>query len=128
MAQSYFNRVDTWVFGLDNTLYHPSKRLFEQIEVPWTHCVIDALDVDRDRADYLRSHDWKSLGNTLTGLMREHDLDPVPYLVAVHNIDISHITPETLPLRQATPRSGGASSSIRRAPHLMPNVPFKPVV
>lgn len=89
-----FKHVDTWVFDLDNTLYHPSARLFDLIEVHMINYVMETLGVDRDRADYLRGHYWKIYGTTLAGLMREHDLDPVPYLVAVHDIDMSHMTPD----------------------------------
>ncbi len=30
----------------------------------------------------------------LAGLMKEHDLDPGPYLVAVHDIDLQHLDPD----------------------------------
>lgn len=92
MVQSHFKHVDTWVFDLGNTLYHPSARLFDQIEIHMTNYVMDALGVDRDRADYLRGHYWEKYGTTLSGLMREHDLDPLPYLVAVHDIDMSNMS------------------------------------
>ena len=32
---------------------------------------------------------WKTYGTTLAGLMREHDVDPAPYLHDVHDIDFS---------------------------------------
>ena len=91
MPKHAFSHVSQWVFDLDNTLYHPSARLFDQIEVKMTAYVMDALKVDKAEADRLRSHYWREHGTTLAGLMREHDLDPEPYLEAVHDISMDHL-------------------------------------
>lgn len=94
MPKPDFARVRTWVFDLDNTLYPPSMRLFDQIEVKMTDWVMRALQVDRARADHLRAHYWHSYGTTLAGLIREHDVDPGPYLTEVHDIDFSVLAPD----------------------------------
>lgn len=87
-----FHHVRDWVFDLDNTLYPPSARLFDQIEVKMTDFVMQSLNVPRDEADHLRSHYWQLYGTTLAGLMQEHDVDPTPYLVDVHDISLAHLT------------------------------------
>ena len=78
-----FASVRDWVFDLDNTLYPPHMRLFDQIEVRMTDWVMRALQVDRARADHLRAYYWATYGTTLAGLMREHDVllmpEPVYY-------------------------------------------------
>lgn len=89
MVRQNFQHVDTWVFDLDNTLYPPRYRLFDQIEVRMTRWVMEALSVSRDEADRLRRHYWDTYGTTLAGLMREHGVDPGPYLHEVHDIDFS---------------------------------------
>ena len=94
MAKSDFTHVTTWVFDLDNTLYPPHMRLFDQIEVRMTDWVMQALQVDRARADHLRAYYWRTYGTTLAGLMREHDVDPGPYLNEVHDIDFSVLAPD----------------------------------
>jgi len=91
MIKSDFSHVTTWVFDLDNTLYPPSARLFDQIEVLMTQYVMDALEVDHATANHLRDHYWQKYGTTLAGLMREHDIDPGPYLDVVHNIELGHL-------------------------------------
>ena len=93
MASPDFASVTTWVFDLDNTLYPPQARLFDQIEARMTTFVMQALGVDAARADHLRRHYWREHGTTLAGLMREHDVDPGPYLDEVHDIDLSHLAP-----------------------------------
>lgn len=91
MVKDSFSHVSHWVFDLDNTLYPPHARLFDQIEVRMTAYVMDALGVDQARADHLRQHYWHSYGTTLAGLMREHDVDPTPYLTDVHDISLDHL-------------------------------------
>ena len=94
MPAQAFSHVSHWVFDLDNTLYPPSARLFDQIEVRMTAWVMDALKVERAEADRLRRHYWQLYGTTLAGLMHEHGLDPAPYLVDVHDIDMGQLTPD----------------------------------
>jgi putative hydrolase of the HAD superfamily len=94
MPKEAFAHVTTWVFDLDNTLYPPHMRLFDQIEVRMTDWVMRALQVDRARADHLRAHYWATYGTTLAGLMTEHGVDPGPYLTAVHDIDLSVLAPD----------------------------------
>ena len=95
MPRQVFNDVQYWVFDLDNTLYPPSARLFDQIEVKMTQYVMDALKVSKEKADSLRVHYWQHYGTTLAGLMREHDVDPTPYLTHVHEIDMTHLEKDT---------------------------------
>lgn len=94
MPKQDFTHVTTWVFDLDNTLYPPHMRLFDQIEVRMTDWVMQALQVDRARADHLRAHYWATYGTTLAGLMTEHGVDPGPYLTDVHDIDFSVLAPD----------------------------------
>ncbi|NOE33196.1 MULTISPECIES: pyrimidine 5'-nucleotidase [unclassified Ruegeria] len=94
MVKPAFSHVTQWVFDLDNTLYPPHMRLFDQIEVLMTDYVMRAIGVDQAEADRLRAHYWREYGTTLAGLMAEHDLDPDPYLHAVHQVDMSHMDPD----------------------------------
>ena len=91
---SAFNDVDTWIFDLDNTLYAPEARLFEQIEVRMTEWVVDALGVDSSEANGIRKRYWSRFGTTLAGLMREHDVDPEAYLEFVHDISLDRLEPD----------------------------------
>ncbi len=94
MPKQHFTHVDTWVFDLDNTLYPPEARLFDQIEVKMTDYVMATLGVDRAEADHLRNKYWHDHGTTLAGLMNEHGIDPDPYLVAVHEISLDLLEPD----------------------------------
>ena len=96
MPKQHFQHIQTWVFDLDNTLYPPQARLFDQIEVKMTQYVMETLHVDRDEADRLRQKYWHEHGTTLAGLMQEHDIDPDPYLVDVHEISLDHLEPDAV--------------------------------
>jgi putative hydrolase of the HAD superfamily len=94
MPRDAFSHVDTWVFDLDHTLYPPSARLFDLIEVRMRAWIMDTIGVDQPEADRLRKHYWETYGTTLTGLMREHGVDPAPYLTDVHDISMESLTPD----------------------------------
>jgi putative hydrolase of the HAD superfamily len=94
MVAASFSHVRVWVFDLDNTLYPPSARLFDQIEVRMTDWVARELGVDRAEADRLRDDYWRRYGTTLAGLMAEHGADPGPYMTEVHDIDFSVLSPD----------------------------------
>lgn len=96
MVAASFSHVKVWVFDLDNTLYHPSVRLFDQIEVRMTNYVSSLLNISKEEADHLRGHYWKQYGTTLAGLMREHEIEPMAYLEDVHDIDFSVLSPDPL--------------------------------
>ena len=105
-ALTDFAHVEAWVFDLDNTLYPADIRLFDQIERRMTDYVMRTLTVDQAAADRLRQRYWEEHGTTLAGLMREHGIDPEPYLAEVHDIDLSAV-PAHQALRDAIGRLPG---------------------
>lgn len=96
MPAEYFSDVRAWVFDLDNTLYPPEMRLFDQIEGRMVSYVMDTLGVTQTKANHLRHSYWSQYGTTLAGLMHYHDIDPVPYMQHVHDIDFSVLRPDEL--------------------------------
>lgn len=86
--------VRTWIFDLDNTLYPPQARLFDQIEVRMTAFVVRELGLEPDQADALRKSYWRDYGTTLKGLMVNHAIAPGPYLSEVHDISFNALTPD----------------------------------
>ena len=123
MPKHDFSHVDTWVFDLDNTLYSPDLRLFDQIEVKMTRFVMEIVGVDLAEANRLRMLYWREHGTTLAGLMRLHGMDPGAYLEEVHDIDMGALTPdadlrariEALPGRKIISTNGTAPYAARVA-------------
>lgn len=89
-----FQQVTTWVFDLDNTLYPPSMRLFDQIDRRMTAYVMRELGLPQPEANRLRHDYWRAYGTTLAGLMDRHGIDPEPYMIEVHDIDFSVLAPD----------------------------------
>src|SRR3712207_1764221 len=94
MVAASFRHVRAWVFDLDNTLYPPSARLFEQMQPRITAFMARTLGIPEAEADRLRDTYWLRYGTTLAGLMAEHGIDPGPYLEEVHDIDFSRLRPD----------------------------------
>ena len=116
-----FDHVRTWIFDLDNTLYSPEVRLFDQIEVRMTEWMMTALGLRRAEADAVRRHYWQRYGTTLAGLMEEHGVDPAAYLDDVHEVRLDALVPdpelaaaiEALPGRRIVYTNGSAPYAIR---------------
>jgi putative hydrolase of the HAD superfamily len=96
MSPDAFDHVETWVFDLDNTLYPPEVRLFDQINARMSAFVMRELGLDAEAADALRHRYWKAHGTTLAGLMQHHGVDPEPYMIEVHDIDFSVLPPDAV--------------------------------
>ena len=87
------DKVETWVFDLDNTLYPHSLRLFDQVTEKMRAYVMRELRLAEAEADTLRHRYWQEHGTTLAGLMENHAIDPIPFLDEVHEIDLSALVP-----------------------------------
>lgn len=94
MIKPPFDRVETWIFDLDNTLYPPDERLFRQIEARISIYLQRELGVDAAEAETLRRSYWHDHGTTLAGLMIHHKIDPDPFLQEVHEVDFSVLAPD----------------------------------
>jgi pyrimidine 5'-nucleotidase len=73
-----------WLFDLDNTLHHASHAIFPAINRAMTQYIIDALQVERDEANRLRTGYTQRYGAALLGLARHHPVDPHDFLKVVH--------------------------------------------
>lgn len=81
--------VDCWIFDLDNTLYPPSTRLFDQIDVRMGEFIQNLLGCDPIEARRVQKLYFHDHGTTLSGLMHYHAIDPHDFLNFVHDIDMT---------------------------------------
>ena len=81
--------VDCWIFDLDNTLYPPSTRLFDQIDVRMGEFIQNLLGCDAVEARRVQKLYFHDHGTTLSGLMHYHAIDPNEFLDFVHDIDMT---------------------------------------
>lgn len=83
--------IETWIFDLDNTLYHVSANLFDQIDRRMCAYVAEYLNIPAAEAYKVQKSFFREHGTTLRGMMQCHNMDPDPYLEYVHAIDFSAI-------------------------------------
>lgn len=86
--------VDTWLFDMDNCLYPASANLFQQVDTRMRHYIMRLFDLDSAAAHQMQKQYFHSFGTTLSGLMREHGVDPYAFLDYVHDLDFSVLTPD----------------------------------
>ncbi len=100
-----FQQIDIWVFDLDNTLYSPDCKLFDQIDVRMGTFISELLSIDRMEARRIQKEFFFRYGTTLRGLMNEHGVKPADFLEFVHDID-----------RSVIPRDEALDAAIARLP------------
>lgn len=81
--------VDCWIFDLDNTLYPPSTRLFDQIDMRMGQFIQQLLGCDATEARRVQKLYFHDHGTTLSGLMHFHATEPHEFLNFVHDIDMT---------------------------------------
>ncbi len=100
------SHIDTWIFDLDNTLYHPRHRLFDQIDARMGAYIAQLEDCDLATARTIQKRYFHDHGTTLAGLMANHGVEPDHFLEFVHDIDLSVIDADG-PLRAALSKLPG---------------------
>lgn len=86
-----FEHIRDWIFDLDNCLYPASSRLFELIDERMGAYIQRLLDCDPAEARRIQKHHFHTHGTTLSGLMKEHDVDPHDFLGDVHAIPLDRV-------------------------------------
>ncbi len=89
-------KINTWIFDLDNTLYSADSGIFQQVHKLMGDFVSKNLDMDLTEAKKLQAKYYKQHGTTLRGLMDNHGIDPDYFLDEVHRLDYSIVGPNTL--------------------------------
>lgn len=89
-ARADLDHVEVWVFDLDNTLYHPTRcDLFPEMDRRMNAFIADMLAIPVEAAVERRRLWYDRHGTTMTGLMREHGIEPTAFLDFVHDLDLS---------------------------------------
>lgn len=101
-----FAHVEHWVFDLDNTLYPSSCNLFAQVDRRIGDYIAERFGLPYEEARRKQKAYFREYGTSLRGLMLEHDIDPIPFLDYVHDIDVTPVAPSPL-LDQALARLPG---------------------
>ena len=85
--------VETYLFDLDNTLYHASTGLMDAMVQRIQDYVVEYYGVSMEEAEHIRKSYWANYGTTLAGLMQVEKINPQDFLNYVHDVDLSVIQP-----------------------------------
>ena len=86
-------KINTWIFDLDNTLYSADSGIFQQVHKLMGEFISKFLNMDLVEAKKLQSQYYKQHGTTLRGMMDNHGVDPDHFLEEVHRLDYSIVGP-----------------------------------
>ena len=89
---SLINKIDTWIFDLDNTLYSADSGIFQQVHQLMGKFIKEYLNLDLKKAKELQSKYYKEHGTTLRGMMDNYGVDPDYFLEEVHKLDYSIVS------------------------------------
>jgi len=87
------NKINTWVFDLDNTLYSADSGIFQQVHTLMSKFISEFLNIDTKEAKEIQRKYYKKHGTTLRGMMDNHGVDPDVFLAEVHKLDYSIVGP-----------------------------------
>ena len=85
-------KINTWIFDLDNTLYSADSGIFQQVHKLMGEFISKNLNMDMPEAKKLQAKYYKQHGTTLRGLMDNHGIDPDYFLDEVHRLDYSIVS------------------------------------
>ncbi len=87
------NKISTWIFDLDNTLYSADSGIFQQVHILMGKFVSEHLNIDIKKANEIQRKYYRQHGTTLRGMMDNHNVDPDHFLSEVHQLDYSIVGP-----------------------------------
>ena len=90
--------IKYWIFDLDNTLYSGQTKVFSEVDKKMSAFISKKMNVDLMKAKEIQKKYFYEYGTTLSGLMKQNNIDPHDFLDFVHDIDISWL-PKDLKLK-----------------------------
>ena len=91
--------IKYWIFDLDNTLYSGQTKVFAEVDKNMSAFISKKMNIDLVKAKEIQKKYFYEYGTTLSGLMKQDNIDPHDFLEFVHDIDISWL-PKDIKLRE----------------------------
>ena len=91
MLKSSFEKKNFWIFDLDNTIYDPESKIFDQIDLRMKKFISSRLNISQEKAFKIQKKFYKEYGTTLSGLMKHYQIQPDEFLKFVHDVDLSKL-------------------------------------
>lgn len=91
----------TYFFDLDDTLYPPSTRVWEQIGKRINLYLSERMGFPPEQVQQIREKYFREFGTTLRGLQANHNVDMDDYLAFVHDVPLQDYIRPNPALRKA---------------------------
>ena len=91
MLKSSFEKKNFWIFDLDNTIYDPKSKIFDQIDLRMKQFISSRLNISKEEAFKIQKKFYNEYGTTLSGLMKHYQIQPNEFLKFVHDVDLSKL-------------------------------------
>ena len=91
MLRRNFEKKNFWIFDLDNTIYDPKSKIFDQIDLRMKKFISSRLNISQEEAFKIQKKFYKEYGTTLSGLMKHYQIQPNEFLKFVHDVDLSFL-------------------------------------
>ena len=88
MLKSSFEKKNFWIFDLDNTIYDPKSKIFDQIDLRMKKFISTRLNISEKEALKIQKKFYKKYGTTLSGLTKHYQVQPNEFLKFVHDVDL----------------------------------------
>ena len=92
MFKDIFSDKKFWLFDLDNTIYSPDTKIFDEIDIRMKKYISQLLNISESEAFRIQKIYYKEFGTTLSGLMKNHNIDPDHFLEYVHKVNLDKLT------------------------------------
>ena len=107
----------TWIFDLDNTLHDAESKIFPLVNIRMNEYISSYLDISIEDASELRQSYWVTYGATLKGLIKHHNINPIDFLAATHDLqDFNNLVTPEINLKETISKIKGRKIIYTNAP------------
>ena len=106
MFKDIFSDKKFWLFDLDNTIYSPNTKIFDEIDNRMKKYISKLLKISESEAFKIQKLYYKEFGTTLSGLIKNHNVNADEFLDYVHKVDLKNLT-ESKDLKKSIAQLGG---------------------
>ena len=92
MFKDIFSDKKFWLFDLDNTIYSPDTKVFDEIDSRMKKYISKLLKISENEAFKVQKLYYKEFGTTLSGLMKNHNINADDFLDYVHKVNLENLT------------------------------------
>jgi putative hydrolase of the HAD superfamily len=86
-----FQKINCWLFDLDNTLYSGKTKVFDQVDKRMSKYISEKLNVSIEEAKKIQKSYFYEYNTTLNGMIKNHQIDADEFLDFVHDIDVGFL-------------------------------------